>query len=264
MQDTTKDHVEVQSLAQNADTQEGSAPSPSFNVFRFRKMDEAGQDFYDPVTDILNILPEAIQNTMQTMEGIIDNDPEFQSACDMAYNVHQMFQIRLIEQKDDIDVVLSDFLKAFYQAPAKFRAMFTEILFMNLMVMWAVAQRRTSANKPKKLVESKDVMALGSLMVYLSQNVQDAVKRDTMRTFTDALKELKTEASDEDIGFVDEQNNIILDDAKSFVASIVPVKDGPRAWSTIAQILSNRELNTITDIAMHETYPDYRMRHDED
>lgn len=264
MHDTTKDPVEAQSLAQNADTQEDSAPSPSFNVFRFRKMDEESQDFYDPVTDILNILPEAIQNTMQVMEGMLYDDPEFSKACDMAYNVHQLFQIRLIEQKDDIDVVLGEFIKAFHDSPAKFRAMFTEILFTNLMVMWAVAQRRTSAGKPKKLVESKDTMALGSLMAYLLPSAQEAVRRDTIRTFSDALKELKTDASDEAIGFMDEDNNIVLDDAKRFVASIIPVKDGPRAWSTIAKILSNRETNDIRDVAAKETYPEYKKRHDKD
>ena len=197
MHDTIKDHAEVPSPAQSVSTQEDSAPSPSFNVFRFRKMDENSPDFYDPVTDILNILPDAIQNSMHTMENIIFEDAEdYPLACDMAYNIHQLFQIRLIEQKDDIDVVLADFMKAFYSYPAHIRAMFTELLFTNLMVMWSVAQRRTSSANPKKILEDKATMELGSIFTYLPDQLKKAVTIAARRELTDSVRMLKEPASE--------------------------------------------------------------------
>lgn len=262
MQDTTIDHAGAVNPAQSASTQEGSAPSPSFNVFRFRKMDENSPDFYDPVTDILNILPEAIQNSMHTMESIMpDDSEEFSIACDMAYNIHQLFQIRLIEQKDDIDEVLKEFMEVFHQYSVSIRAMFTELLFTNLMVMWSVSQRRSSALKPKKILESKETMEIGSILTYLPEALQQGVKMAVRKQYTEAVSMLKEEASEEKIGFVDEANNVILDDAKGFVASRVPVKDGPKTWSTIAKILNKHEPKTITEAAMQETYPDYITRH---
>ena len=265
MQDTTKDPVEVVSPAQNVDTQEGSAPSPSFNVFRFRKVDDNSPDFYDPVTDILNILPGAIQNSMHTMENIMFEDSDdYPLACDLAYNIHLLFQIRLIEQKDDIDIVLADFIKVFHGYPAHIRAMFTEILFSNLMVMWAVAQRRTASSNPKKILEDKTTMELGSIFTYLPDNIKKSVFIAARKELSDSVKMLKECASSEKIGFVDEANNIILDDAKQYVASVVPVKDGPRSWDTIAKILGNTELNTIKDVAAHETYPAYIKRHNDE
>ena len=262
MQDTTIDHAGAVNPDQSVSTQEGSAPSPSFNVFRFRKMDENSPDFYDPVTDILNILPEAIQNSMHTMENIMFEDSEeFSIACDMAYNIHQLFQIRLIEQKDDIDEVLKEFMEVFHQYPVNIRSMFTEILFTNLMIMWAVSQRRSSTLKPKKILESKETMELGSLLTYLPEALQQGVKVSLRKQYNEATAMLKEEASEEQIGFIDESNNVILDDAKEFVASRVPVKDGPKAWSTIAQILRKTEPKNIAEAAMQETYPDYITRH---
>lgn len=263
MQDTTKDPAGVQNPAQSVNTPEDNAHSPSFNVFRFRKIDENSPDFYDPITDILNILPGAIQNSMQTMEKLIEEDSEyFNDACDMAYNIHQLFQIRLIEQKDDIDEVLGDFMKVFHKYPANIRAMFTELLFTNLMVMWAVAQRRASSGKPKKILEPKETMELGSIFSYVSDDIKNNVRRYVYREFTESFKMLKEPASEEAIGFVDEQNNVILEDAKKFVADIVPVKDGPKMWSTISDILNNRKSKTIQDTAAKETYPGYIKRHD--
>lgn len=270
MPDTIIDHVEAQSPAVNAASQEGNAPLPSFNVFRFRKQNEDNPDFYDPVTDILNILPDAIQNTLETMDGILKEqehtlkeDGLHRDGCSMAYNIIQMFQIRLIEQKDNVDVVIKDFLKAFRDTPAEIRAMFTEVLFINLMIMWGVSQRRTSACSPKKISHPKDTMGLGSVLSYLDDTTKATVCSSLVRNFSESFKELMTPASDEKIGFIDESFNLVEADAKAFVASKVPVKDGPQQWDTIARIVNGKEAASIEDAVMQETYPEYITRHNE-
>lgn len=270
MQDTTKDRVEVVSPAQNADTQEGSAPSPSFNVFRFRKTNEEGADFYDPVTDILNILPDAIQNTLDTMDCILkeadskEGTTYHADGCAMAYNIIQLFQIRLIEQKDNIDVVIEEFLEAFKHTPANVRAMFTEYLFINLMVMWGVAQRRTSSGNPKKILNPADTMGLGSVLSYLSGSIKQSVLSDVFRQLSESVKELRTPASEEEIGFINESFNLVTGNAKEFVASRIPIKDGPQQWDTIAKLVNKKEPTSIEEAVMQETYPEYIKRHNDE
>ena len=267
MQDTTTDPVEAMNLVQNANTQEGSAPSPSFSVFRFRKTNEEGAEFYDPVTDILNILPDAIQNTLDPMDCILSEADSrngttwHTDGCNMAYNIIQLFQIRLIEQKDNIDDVISDFIKAFQDTPINIRAMFTEYLFINLMVMWGVAQRRTSSGNPKKIINPSDTMGLGSVLSYLDKTNKQTVVSDLFKHFHESVKELRTPASEEEIGFIDESFNLVTGNAKQFVASRIPVKDGPQQWDTIAKLVNKKEASTLEEAVLQETYPEYIMRH---
>lgn len=268
MQDTTTGPVEGQNPAVNAEQPADNAPSPSFSVFRFRKQNEDSPDFYDPVTDILNVLPDAIQSTLETMDGILKEQEHVckeeglhRDGCSMAYNIIQMFQIRLIEQKDNVDVVINDFLKAFRDTPAEIRAMFTEILFINLMVMWGVSQRRTSASSPKKIVHPKDTMGLGSVLSYLDGAIKTPVCTALVRNFSESFRELMTPASDEKIGFIDESFNLVESDAKEFVASKITVKDGPQQWDTIARIVNSKEPSSLEDAIMQETYPEYITRH---
>jgi ABC-type uncharacterized transport system substrate-binding protein len=104
-------------------------------------------------------------------------------------------------------------------------------------------------------------MEIGSILTYLPESLQQGVKMAVRKQYTEAVSMLKEEASEEQIGFVDEANNVILDDAKGFVASRVPVKDGPKTWNTIAKILNKHEPKNITEAAMQGTYPEYITRH---
>lgn len=262
MQDMNQDHAELQSPAADVHIQEDSAPSPSFNVFRFRQMAEQGAEFYDPVTDMLNVLPAAVQSTMETMEPVLDEMGMLGDGCVFANNLHNFCEIRLMEQKDPIDYVINEYMEVFKDAPITVRMMFTETLFINLMVMYAVASRRTSRNQPKKILDIEDTLRLGSVLTQVSDNTRAMILKDMARFWGTSINMINTPASDEKIGFVDEQYNIVLSDAKDFVAKSIPVKDGPRAWSTIADILDRRPVNSAEDQAIKETYPKYK-RHNE-
>ena len=262
MQDMNQDHAGHQSPAVNAHTQDGSVPSPSFSVFRFRQMSEQGAEFYDPVTDILRVLPAAVQSTLETLEPILDSMGLLGEGCVFANNLHNFCEIRAVEQKDPIDFVLKEYMEVFNEAPITVRLMFTETLFINLMVMYTVAQRRTSQNQPKKILDIEDTLRLGSVLTQVSDNTRTQVLKDLARFWGTAINMVNTPASDEKIGFVDDHYNVILSDAKDFVAKTIPVKDGPRAWSTIAAILDQREVTSAEDQAIKETYPNYK-RHNE-
>lgn len=258
MQDTNKDPVDCHSPATSAQAQEGSAGSPSFNVFRFRRMADDNKEFYDPVTDILNILPQAIQSTMETLDGILEGTDAYTDACIMATNIHQLFQIRLIEQKDRVDDVLSDFMKVFKDTPSWLRSMFTETLFINLMVMWSISQRRAANGAAKPLVVPADEMRLGSLLSYLRPDTKRSVIGDLLLSHRAAINSLHdAKASEEEIYFLDEHGNMVLDNAKKFVASHVPVTDGSRMWDSIVQALSNVDQPEPIKTAMVNTYPEY-------
>lgn len=258
MHDTTKDPVDCHSPATSAQAPEGNADSPSFSVFRFRKMADNSSEFYDPVTDILNILPQAIQSTMETLDGILEGTDAYLDACTMATNIHQLFQIRLIEQKDSPDEVLSDFIAVYKNTPMWLRTMFTETLFINLMSMWAISQRRASHGESKPLIAPDDEMRLGSLLSYLRPETKSAVIRDLLSSHKDAIKSLQSaKASDEEVYFTDEHGNVILEDAKKFVASMIPIKDGPKSWDSIAKALESIDRCKIENMAAIETYPGY-------
>lgn len=258
MSDTNRDPVAAQSPATNVEAPDGSAPVPSFNVFRFRKMSENQAEFYDPVTDILSILPQAIQATMETLDGLLqDTSDSYSDACIMAANIHQLFQIRLIEQKDSIEQVLAEFMQVFKSTPVWLRAMFTETLFFNLMTMWAVANRRAASGKTTPLVAPQDEMRLGSLLSYLKPDTRSQVLLELLQSHRSAISSLHVPASQENIYFTDEHGNVILEDAKKFVASIVPIKDGPQTWDSIAKALESMEVKTPQDQAVQETYPSY-------
>lgn len=257
MQDTQKDHVDCPTPVVTAQTPEDSAPLPSFSVFRFRKMSDSSSDMYDPVTDILNILPQAIQSTMETLDGILSGTDAYLDACTMATNIHQLFQIRLVEQKDRVDTVLSDFIAVYKNTPLWLRTMFTETLFINLMVMWGISQRRISAGNTKALVASDDAMRIGSVLSYLRDDTKSKVLTDLMSSHRDAIHEVHTKASDEPIYFTDDHGNMVLDDAKKFVASIVPIKDGPKSWDSICKALKAMDDGTPLMQAAVNTYPGY-------
>lgn len=262
MQDMNQDHAGHQNPAANAHIQDDSAHSPSFSVFRFRQMTEQGSDFYDPVTDMLNVLPAAVQSTLETMEPVLESMGMLGDGCVFANNLHNFCEIRLLEQKDPIDYVLKEYMEVFRDAPITIRMMFTETLFMNLMVMYAVASRRTSNNQQKKILDMEDTLRLGSVLTQVSDTTRTQVIRDLVRSWGDSINMVSTPASDEKIGFVDEQYNLVLSDAKDFVAKTIPVKDGPRSWSTIADILDKRPVNSVVDQAIKDTYPNYK-RHNE-
>lgn len=262
MQDMNQDHVGHQNPAVNAHIQDDSAPSPSFSVFRFRQMAEQGSDFYDPVTDMLNVLPAAVQSTLETMEPILDEMGMLGNGCVFANNLHNFCEIRVLEQKDPIDYVLKEYMEVFRDAPITVRMMFTETLFINLMVMYAVASRRTSHNQQKKILDMEDTLRLGSVLTQVSDTTRTQVIRDLARFWGTSINMVNTPASDEKIGFLDEQYNLVMSDAKDFVAQVVPVKDGPRSWNTIADILDKRPVTSTEDQAIKETYPKY-TRHDE-
>lgn len=258
MQDMNQDHVDQTSHAVNANTQEDNAHSPSFSVFRFRQMSEQSQDFYDPVTDILNILPEAIQNAMATIEPFITQAGLIDQGVIMADNIHQLFQIRLIEQKDPIDDVLRDFMTYYKDIDHRIRSVFTEALFIQLMVLWGVSQRRSSQNQPKKIIDPQDTMSIGTINAYLSDTTARTVRRELVRAFSDSIKMLDSEASNEPIGFTDESLNVVLADAKSFVSKIIPIKDGPKSWDSIAKAADRIPVNSSIDAAIKDTYPQYK------
>lgn len=257
MQDTNKDHVGNPNPVTGAQPPESSAPSPSFNVFRFRKISDDSQEFYDPVTDIMNILPGAIQSTMETLDGILQDTDQYPEACAMAANIHQLFQIRLIEQKDRVDDVLSDFIAVYKKTPMWLRTMFTETLFINLMTMWSVAQRRISDKAKKPLVVPEDEMRIGSIMSYLRPDTKSRVLVELMSSHRDAIHSIHTKASDETIYFTDDHGKVVLDDAKKFVASLVPIKDGPRSWDSVSKALGELDTDDVRIEAAKATYPGY-------
>lgn len=262
MQDMNQDPADHQSLAADVHTQDDSAPSPSFSVFRFRQMAEQGSDFYDPVTDMLSVLPAAVQSTLETMEPVLESMGKLGDGCTFAHNLHNFCEIRLLEQKDPIDYVIKEYMEVFRDAPITVRMMFTETLFINLMVMYAVASRRTSHNQQKKILDMDDTLRLGSVLTQVSDTTRTQVIRDLARFWGTSINMVNTPASNEKIGFLDEQYNLVLSDAKDFVAKVVPVKDGPRSWDTIADILDKRPVTSTEDQAIKETYPKYK-RHDE-
>ena len=257
MQDTNKDHVEHQSPVASVEQTEASAPLPSFNVFRFRKIADDTQEFYDPVTDIMNILPVAIQSTMETLDGILSGSEEYEQACAMAGNIHQLFQIRLVEQKDRVDDVLSEFMEYFKTAPQWVRTMFTETLFINLMAMWGISQRRVSNNRSKPLTIPPESIRLSSLLSYVRPETKEKVLTDLMSSHREAIHEIHESASNDTVYFTDEHGNLILEDAKKFVASIVPIKDGPKSWESISNALEAMEAANGQIAAAKETYPGY-------
>lgn len=230
---------------------------------RFRKQEH--DDFYDPEADTRRVIPLLVSAGLLSI-NVVPGTPADHELQRMMTDIMTFYRIRLVEEKQPVDRVISRFYEQFQGFDPKMRAFFCENFFLAAMIFYGILTRREAANDPKLVAGAMDAVPDILLLSMLSRDLQKSVVAELTRVHAARAQAILTPATRETIvGLLcDEQGNgtVTIDDMKDWVSGHFRMSDGDCSWDNVSAFLdrtlkSSPEADEETKFCLEQTYPGY-------
>ena len=187
----------------------------------------SSKDFFDPASDIVRLVPVAVQCALN-MSGLksgVDLDTDYLISC---WNV---FEMRLREDSLPVTEQIDLFLKAVRKVPAERMELFYRLLSRVLISVYALFLRAQSEMKRDELSRAFTFSEVGALEGLLSEETLAAVRKD----LAERLPKPVPNAPTADGSIMDDNSgDVYVDDVRAIATCLLPAT-GERTWDAMAK-----------------------------
>lgn len=241
------------------DASNNAAPGTKFHYSRVRKRGEPA--WFDPQTDIRQVLPASFIAVVTSMEEQYEGMPELEHILQL-HNYIRIFQIRVVEDTTPLDKQVAEFFNALATVPGDVLTAFLSRLTSVLLCIYALFCRRDAVTDREAIQAMFEYARLSTLSEVLSTETYRKVK-DELRAAVPLAVQSRTTSSD---AVVCLETGDEMERVKE-MASLFLSCSGKCDWNAMAEAC-DKAFNAATDgkselsdkeaIALALAYPTYK------
>ena len=227
-----------------------------------RVRSKGDSSFYDPSTDIRQLLPSIIKTTLVSLQDKYEGTPLMEDFRTL-HNFFCVFQIRLAEDPQPCANQIQDFFSAVRQVSAGALHIWLEHMAILLLCVYGLYTRRDIRTDGSVVSAMLDTGRYAALMAGLSEETKQRIKQEVGVSGIEQL----TSPGREDIdarGFaVCEETSEVIENIKA-LASLYLSHTGEGDWNSLAEAC-DREFQRGDDkpdranVALALSYPTYKQ-----